>query len=327
MCQRRAAVATPGTAFPAAVAAAAKPPDKSHPGPHESNPSCLGGDAAREARGGEGEIQAFGGSRQVFGGEGGALLGRMREGRCCPFKRRWPNRDLFSFPGRRAKPRLGAQGGEVRSWALGGGARGGVPLLSVLLAVDRSARSDPPPTRDRRRLCGQGGAAGTSWEHSARGGWAVTRRRASGRTDPRTSEGNLRAQTSSGRETNRVRGPGTAQRCRAPRRCRCRCPPERSQWRGEQVNRSSRTAPRPHALSPRPPLPLAAMGPGLRRATRVPRRMLCALALMVAAGGRIASAFNLDTQFLVVKEARNPGSLFGYSVALHRQTERRRRYL
>nr|KAF6456519.1 integrin subunit alpha 3 [Rousettus aegyptiacus] len=69
------------------------------------------------------------------------------------------------------------------------------------------------------------------------------------------------------------------------------------------------------------------MGPGLRRATRVPRRMLCALALMVAAGGRIASAFNLDTQFLVVKEARNPGSLFGYSVALHRQTERRRRYL
>lgn len=69
------------------------------------------------------------------------------------------------------------------------------------------------------------------------------------------------------------------------------------------------------------------MGPGRRRATRVPRRMLCALVLMVAAGGRIASAFNLDTQFLVVKEARNPGSLFGYSVALHRQTERRRRYL
>lgn len=134
MCQSRAAVATPGTAFPAAVAAAAKPPDKSHPGPHASNPSCLGGDAAREARGGEGEIQAFGGSRQVFGGEGGALLGRMREGRCCPFKRRWPNRDLFSFPGRRAKPRLGAQGGEVRSWALGGGARaGGYPSFPCSL--------------------------------------------------------------------------------------------------------------------------------------------------------------------------------------------------
>lgn len=80
------------------------------------------------SKGRGGEIQAFGGSRQVFGGEGGAVLGRMREGRCCPFKRRWPNRDLFSFPGRRAKSRLGAQGGEVRSWALGGGARaGGTP--------------------------------------------------------------------------------------------------------------------------------------------------------------------------------------------------------
>uniref|UniRef100_A0A8C9PRM2 Integrin alpha 3 n=1 Tax=Spermophilus dauricus TaxID=99837 RepID=A0A8C9PRM2_SPEDA len=56
-------------------------------------------------------------------------------------------------------------------------------------------------------------------------------------------------------------------------------------------------------------------------------QLLCALALMVAAGGRVASAFNLDTRFLVVKEAQNPGSLFGYSVALHRQTERQQRYL
>lgn len=69
------------------------------------------------------------------------------------------------------------------------------------------------------------------------------------------------------------------------------------------------------------------MGPGPRRAARVPRPMLCALALMVAASGRVASAFNLDTRFLVVKEAENPGSLFGYSVALHRQTERQQRYL
>ncbi|XP_006832535.1 PREDICTED: integrin alpha-3 isoform X1 [Chrysochloris asiatica] len=69
------------------------------------------------------------------------------------------------------------------------------------------------------------------------------------------------------------------------------------------------------------------MGPGPRRAPRAPCPVLCALALMVAAGGRIASAFNLDTQFLVVKEAQNPGSLFGYSVALHRQTERQHRYL
>lgn len=69
------------------------------------------------------------------------------------------------------------------------------------------------------------------------------------------------------------------------------------------------------------------MGPSPRRATPVLHPTLCALALMVAAGGRVASAFNLDTRFLVVKEAGNPGSLFGYSVALHRQTERQRRYL
>uniref|UniRef100_A0A4X1UTG8 Uncharacterized protein n=1 Tax=Sus scrofa TaxID=9823 RepID=A0A4X1UTG8_PIG len=69
------------------------------------------------------------------------------------------------------------------------------------------------------------------------------------------------------------------------------------------------------------------MGPGPSRAARVRRLMLCVLVSMVASGGRIATAFNLDTQFLVVKEAKNPGSLFGYSVALHRQTERQQRYL
>ncbi|XP_006889367.1 PREDICTED: integrin alpha-3 [Elephantulus edwardii] len=69
------------------------------------------------------------------------------------------------------------------------------------------------------------------------------------------------------------------------------------------------------------------MGPGPSHAPGTPRPVLCALALMVAIGSRIASAFNLDTRFLVVKEAENPGSLFGYSVALHRQTEGQRRYL
>ncbi|KAM9209857.1 integrin alpha-3 [Dugong dugon] len=69
------------------------------------------------------------------------------------------------------------------------------------------------------------------------------------------------------------------------------------------------------------------MHPGRCCALRAPRPMLWALALMVAAGSSVASAFNLDTRFLVVKEARNPGSLFGYSVALHRQTERQQRYL
>lgn len=69
------------------------------------------------------------------------------------------------------------------------------------------------------------------------------------------------------------------------------------------------------------------MGPGPRRAPSDPGWMLRALALMVAAISRVAFAFNLDTRFLVVKEAVNPGSLFGYSVALHRQTERQQRYL
>lgn len=69
------------------------------------------------------------------------------------------------------------------------------------------------------------------------------------------------------------------------------------------------------------------MGPRPRCAPRDPGWMLGTLALMVAASGRVAFAFNLDTRFLVVKEAVNPGSLFGYSVALHRQTERQQRYL
>lgn len=69
------------------------------------------------------------------------------------------------------------------------------------------------------------------------------------------------------------------------------------------------------------------MGPGPCRVPRAPGWLLRALALMVAACGRVAFAFNLDTRFLVVKEAVNPGSLFGYSVALHRQTERQQRYL
>lgn len=92
---------------------------------------------------------------------------------------------------------------------------------------------------------------------------------------------------------------------------------------GEPVLTPGSTPSRALAPAPAP----AAMGPGPRRAACVPRPMLCAFALMVAAGGRVASAFNLDTRFLVVKEARNPGSLFGYSVALHRQTERQQRYL
>lgn len=69
------------------------------------------------------------------------------------------------------------------------------------------------------------------------------------------------------------------------------------------------------------------MGPSPSRAPCAPRPALCAIAFMVAACGRVASAFNLDTRFLVVKEAENRGSLFGYSVAFHQQTERQQRYL
>lgn len=61
------------------------------PPPGAARPIHLAGEVTLPGRskGRRGEIQAFGGSRQVFGGEGGAWLGRMRrEGRCCPFKRR-----------------------------------------------------------------------------------------------------------------------------------------------------------------------------------------------------------------------------------------------
>ncbi|CAK7290898.1 Integrin alpha-3 [Vulpes lagopus] len=99
-----------------------------------------------------------------------------------------------------------------------------------------------------------------------------------------------------------------------------RCCPFKRRWRSRDLfSFPGRKA--------EPRLGAQAMRPRARRAACVPRPVLCALALMVAAGGRVASAFNLDTRFLVVKEARNPGSLFGYSVALHRQTERQRRYL
>lgn len=52
----------------------------------------------------------FKGSRQVSEREGGVAIGMMeREGQRCPFKRRRPSGDLFSFPGRKAEPGLGAQ--------------------------------------------------------------------------------------------------------------------------------------------------------------------------------------------------------------------------
>ncbi|CAM9846145.1 unnamed protein product [Bubo scandiacus] len=43
--------------------------------------------------------------------------------------------------------------------------------------------------------------------------------------------------------------------------------------------------------------------------------------------GAAAAAFNLDRDFPVLKEGATPGGFFGFSVALHRQTERRERCL
>lgn len=80
--------------------------------------------------------------------EGGVAIGEMeREGRRCPFKRRRPSGDLFSFPGRKAEPGLGAQGGEVRGWAVGRrGALGRIPPSCP--PGDRGlAVLDPPPSR------------------------------------------------------------------------------------------------------------------------------------------------------------------------------------
>ncbi|XP_028930745.1 integrin alpha-3 isoform X1 [Ornithorhynchus anatinus] len=61
-------------------------------------------------------------------------------------------------------------------------------------------------------------------------------------------------------------------------------------------------------------------------AARAPALCASRLVLCAALCGA-ASAFNLDTRFLVLKEGRTAAGLFGYSVALHRQTERQNRYL
>ncbi|XP_068775487.1 integrin alpha-3 isoform X2 [Struthio camelus] len=58
------------------------------------------------------------------------------------------------------------------------------------------------------------------------------------------------------------------------------------------------------------------------------RRLLGALLLLLlGALLRAAAAFNLDTAFPVLKEGATRRGFFGFSVALHRQTERRERYL
>ncbi|XP_070783240.1 integrin alpha-3b [Enoplosus armatus] len=57
-----------------------------------------------------------------------------------------------------------------------------------------------------------------------------------------------------------------------------------------------------------------------------PRLLLCAV-LAVYHGTRTCSGFNIDERFPVVKEGKTKGSFFGFSVALHQQTEGSRKYL
>ncbi|XP_061564634.1 integrin alpha-3b [Cololabis saira] len=57
-----------------------------------------------------------------------------------------------------------------------------------------------------------------------------------------------------------------------------------------------------------------------------PRLLLCAV-LVVYHGTQTCSGFNIDERFPVIKEGKTKGSLFGFSVALHVQTEGSRRYL
>lgn len=52
-----------------------------------------------------------------------------------------------------------------------------------------------------------------------------------------------------------------------------------------------------------------------------------AVLLLLCAVLRSAAAFNLDTAFPVLKEGTAPRGFFGFSVALHRQSERGERYL
>lgn len=111
---------------------------KSHLRPRPSNPSGTEGDTPKKKLAAGRGNPSFKGSRQVSEREGGVAIGMMeREGRRCPFKRRRPSGDLFSFPGRKAEPGLGAQGGEVRGWAVGrrGASRGG-SLPPALLEIE-----------------------------------------------------------------------------------------------------------------------------------------------------------------------------------------------
>ncbi|XP_044035670.1 integrin alpha-3b isoform X2 [Siniperca chuatsi] len=65
---------------------------------------------------------------------------------------------------------------------------------------------------------------------------------------------------------------------------------------------------------------------GMNSPNMSPRLLLCAV-LAVYHGTRICSGFNIDDRFPVIKEGKTKGSFFGFSVALHLQTEGSTKYL
>lgn len=54
---------------------------------------------------------------------------------------------------------------------------------------------------------------------------------------------------------------------------------------------------------------------------------VCLFLLALYGGIETCLGFNIDTRFPVVKEGQTSGSYFGFSVALHKQTEGAKRYL
>lgn len=65
---------------------------------------------------------------------------------------------------------------------------------------------------------------------------------------------------------------------------------------------------------------------GMNSPNMSPRLLLCAV-LAVYHGTQTCSGFNIDERFPVVKQGKTKGSFFGFSVALHHQTEGSRKYL
>lgn len=51
------------------------------------------------------------------------------------------------------------------------------------------------------------------------------------------------------------------------------------------------------------------------------------LCLFVIYAIQTNTGFNIDVQFPVIKEGKTKGSLFGFSVALHKQTEKTKKNL